>query len=175
MSEKYAYGIASVKFGTPTGSNTMPQTLNLWAQTVQGTLNLAEDESQVKTFPVEETSVPVHQTVTEPGKTKINWEAYDITPALAVVVRGGTAGTTGSGASTKKTWAAPTNIEPIELALEITTTNGVVFNFYKVSVLARYEGSVSREELLRMKVDATVLDPGNGASPWGYSLPDPQA
>ena len=32
--EKYAYGIKSVKFGTPTGSNTMPVSLTAFAQTV---------------------------------------------------------------------------------------------------------------------------------------------
>jgi phage-related tail protein len=48
--EKYAYGIASVKFGTPTGSSTMPASGNMttWSQTVAGSFTLSEDEAQEK-------------------------------------------------------------------------------------------------------------------------------
>lgn len=173
--EKYAYGIASVKFGTPTGSSTMPGSLTQWAQTVQGTLTLSEDESQTKKFFVEETTTPVHIVITEAGALNIRWRAYDLTPATIAIVKGGTAGTDGSGVSTMKTYAGPTSISTMELALQVNTTNGVVFNIYKTAVIARFDSSLSREQLLEVEVQATALDPGSGTSPYMYNLPDPQS
>lgn len=165
--EKYAYGIASVKFGTPTGSNTMPGSLSQWAQTVQGSLTLSEAEAQTKEFYVEEATTPVHSIITQPGATTITWRAYDLTPDLIEVVKGGTSGTDGASL----TWLAPTTLEPMELALEITTTNGVVFEFYKTSVLARFDSVVGREQLLELEAKATVLDPGDGSEPYMITLP----
>jgi len=171
--EKYAYGIASVKFGIPTGLSTMPGTLTAWAQTVRGSLTLSEDEAQTKEFNVEEATTAVKRIVTSVGSLAIKWRAYDLTPSLVVVVKGGTAGTAGSGGTAKLTYAGPVSVTTLELALEITTTNGVVFNIYKASVLARFDGGVSAESLLEMEVNATALDPGAGTSPYMISLPNP--
>ena len=84
--EKYVYGIKSVKFGTPSGSNTMPA-LTAWAQTVEGSLTLSEDESQEKEFKVEEATSPVKTIVTDVGSLAAKWRAYDLTPAIVAVVK----------------------------------------------------------------------------------------
>jgi len=171
--EKYAYGIKTIKFGTPTGSATMPGTLTQWAQTVQGSLTLSEDEAQQKEFFVEETTTPVMSIVTQAGAVKVKWRAYDLTPALMTVVKGGTSGTAGSGASAVLTYAGPVTVAAVNLALEIETTNGAKFNVYKAAVVARFDSSVSREQLLEMEVSATALDPGTSLSPYGITLPNP--
>jgi hypothetical protein len=167
--EKYAYGIASVKFGTPTGSATMPQSLTAWAQTVKGSLTISEAESQTKKFHVEETTTPVKEVVSDAGALSVKWRAYDITPSLVEIVKGGTAGS-GTGVLT---YAGPTSVAAKELALEITTTNGVVWNIYKCSILARFDSAISAEQLLEMEVSGTALDPGSNASPYGYTVPNP--
>jgi hypothetical protein len=175
MAEKYAYGIKSVKFGIPTGSNTMPGTLTPWAQTVKGSLTLSEDEAQQKEFFVEETTTAVHKVVTEAGSLKLKWRGYEITPEAIAVVKGGTAGTTGSGATKKLTYDGPVTVDIINLALQVVTTNDIVFNIYKTAVLGRFDSSLGRENLLELEVAASALDPGNGASPYQIEVPDPQA
>lgn len=171
--EKYAYGIASVKFGTPTGGSTMPVTMTAWAQTVRGSLTISEDEAQKKEFKVEEASSPVKEIVTDAGALAGKWRAYDLTPSLIAVVKGGTAGTAGTGANATVTYAGPVSVAAMELALEITTINGVKFLIYKASVIARFDGGVSAESLLEMEVSAKALDPGAGTSPYMITLPNP--
>lgn len=170
---KYAYGIASVKYGTPTGTATMPGSLTQWAQTVQGSLTLSEEESTLKEFYVEETTTPVVSLVTEAGAMTITWRAYDLTPALIVIMKGGSAGVQGTGASQMLSYAGPVTIDTEDLALEITTTSGVVFSIYKAACLCRFDSAISREQLLEVEVQATVLDPGDGGSPYLIELPDP--
>jgi hypothetical protein len=175
--EKYMYGIKSVKFGTPTGSASMPAASGMtqWAQTVQGTLTLSEDEATEKEFFVEETTTPVHSIVTQAGALRVRWRAYDMTPSLIAVVKEGVAGTAGSGATYAQTYAGPVTIDSVEKALEITTTNDVVFSVYKAAVISRFDSVLGREQLLEMEVQATALDPGDGGSPYMISLPDPQS
>lgn len=170
--EKYAYGIAKVEYGTPGGTAAMPGSLTQWAQTVEGTFTLSEDESTTKDFKVEETTTPVASIVTEAGAMKIKWRAYDITPSLVAVLKGGVAGTE-TGPPAYLTYDGPTTIAAVKKAIRITTTNDVVFNLYNVSCVARFDGSVSRTELLQMEVTGTVLDPGNGGSPYEIKLPNP--
>lgn len=167
--EKYHFGIKSVKFGTPTGSDTMPASVTAWAQTVRGTLTVSEDAAQLKQFNVEEATSPVKQIVTNAGALKIKWRAYDMTPELVAVVKGGTAGT-GTGTVTYK---GPVSVEAKELALEITTNDDVVWSIFKASVIARFDGSMSAESILEMEVEATALDPGNGSNPYMYEAPNP--
>lgn len=168
---KYAYGIAKVEYGTSTGTSTMPS-MTQWAQTVQGSLTLSEDESTKKEFFVEETTTPVVSLVSQAGAMNIKWRAYDLTPALLVIMKGGTAGTQGSGSTQMQSYAGPVTIDTKNLALKITTTSGVVFSIYKASCLCRFDSAISREQLLEVEVAATVLDPGDGKSPYLMEIPD---
>lgn len=168
---KYAYGIKSVKFGIPTGSNSMPGTLDQWAQTVQGSLTLSEDEATIKDFNVEETSTPVKSIVTNSGALQIKWRAYDMSVKMLEKVKGGV-GTEGVSPS-PHTYDGPTQVIAKDLALEVTTTEDIVFKIYKAAVVARFDGSISRENLLEIEVTAKAQDPGNGSSPYQVSLPNP--
>ena len=161
---KYVYGIKSVKFGTPTGLATMPGTLTAWAQTVEGTFTLAESEDTLKSFKVEETATPVLTIVSEAGEMTLTWSAYDLSPAIIAIVKGGTA--TGS---TK--WAAPATKPTISLAIEVETTDGAKFNIYKTSIFSTFDGAVTRGDLLQMKTKAVVQDPGSGVSPFDITFP----
>lgn len=173
--EKYVYGIKSVKFGTPTGSSGMPaaSALTAWAQTVQGSMTLTEAEATMKDFNVEETTTPVKTIVTDAGALSAKWRAYDITPSLVALVKGGTSGTAGAGSAAMVTYAGPTQVVAVDLALEIVTTNNAVIAVYKAAVVARFDGAISRENLLEMEVTAKAQDPGTGGSPYMISLPNP--
>ena len=171
--EKYMYGIASVKFGTPTGSASMPVASDMvsWAQTVAGSLTLSEDEATEKEFYVEETTTPVHSIVTQAGALRVRWRAYDMSVEMLEIVKGGTG--TENTAPDAHTYAGPVTIDSVNLALRITTTNGVTFDVYKAAVIARFDSALGREQLLEVEVQATALDPGDGGSPYNISLPNP--
>ncbi|HPV43786.1 MAG TPA: hypothetical protein PKX40_21610 [Spirochaetota bacterium] len=174
----YLYGIKSVKHGAvvATGSGfAMPASGDLtpWAYTVQGSLTISEDESTTTEFYVEEVTTPVHSIVTDPGKLTMTWRAYDMTPDLIAVMKGGTAAT-GTGVDY---YYGPESVEPIERSLEITTTNDIVFEIPRASCLARFDSVLGRENLLEMEVKATALAPettGAGATdqaPYRFRIP----
>lgn len=170
--EKYIYGIKSVKFGTPEGDDSMPSVLTQWAQTVEGSLTLSEDEATIKDFKVEETSTPVKSIVTDSGALTAKWRAYDMSVEQIETVKGGTG--TESAAPTAHTYDGPVQVVAQDLALEITTTNDAVISIYNAAVVARFDGSISRENLLEMEVTAKAQDPGDGSSPYQISLPNPE-
>ena len=161
---KYSIGLKSVKFGTPTGSDTMPATMTAWAQTVQGSMTIEESEAEVKNFKVEEVSSPVKQAIVEDGVLTLTWKAYDIDPAIVAVVKNGTA--------TATKFSAAANSEIIEKALEVTTDDDVKFTIPKASIVARLTGAIGGEDMIQMEVKATAIDPGNGGSPWQMEHPE---
>jgi len=172
----YLYGIKSIKYGTPIGAASadavMPATgdMTQWAQTVQGSFTLSEDESTTKEFFVEETTTAVHSVVTDAGQLKATWRAYDMTHTLIAIMKEGTAAT----ATGYNTYLGPETVDAVELALEITTTNDVIIEIYRASCLARFDSVLGRENLLEMEVTATALTPENtGAShpPYKISIP----
>jgi hypothetical protein len=171
--EKYLYGIASVKFGTPTGSASMPVASDMvtWAQTVAGSLTLSEDESTEKEFFVEETTTPVHSIVTQAGALRVRWRAYDMSVKMLEKVKGGTG--TETAAPGAQTYAGPVTIDSVNLALRVTTNSGSTFDIYKAAVIARFDSALGREQLLEVEVQATALDPGDGGSPYKISLHNP--
>ncbi len=171
--EKFAYGIKSIKFGTPTGTATMPAggAMTAFAQTVAGSMTISEDEAQTKDFKVEEVTTPVKTTVTDVGALSATWRCYDISPAILALVKGGTATT--PAAPTAHTYDGPISVTTKSLALEITTTDDVVFEVYKCAVLARFDGGVGRESILELEVKAIAQDPGDGGSPYQITFPNP--
>ena len=174
----YLYGIKSVNYGAvvATGSGfAIPASgdLTSWAMTVAGSLTLSEDESTTTEFFVEEVSTPVHSIVTDPGKLNMTWRAYDMTPALIAVMKGGTSAT-GTG---EDYYYGPETVAAIEMSLVVTTTNDIVFEVPRASCLARFDSGLGRESLLEMEVKATALAPettGTGATdqaPYRFRIP----
>jgi hypothetical protein len=168
---EYIYGIASVKYGTVEPCTTVPLMpaatgMTQWAYTVKGSLTISEDESTTTEFFVEETTTAVHSIVTDAGQLKVTWRAYDITPALVAVMKGGTA----SGNGVYNYYYGPDTVDAQELALEVTTTDGSVFSIPKASCLGRFDSVVGRENLLEMEVVATALDPGSTVEKWPYRI-----
>lgn len=171
---EYVYGIKSVKYGAVNATGSAPAMppsgdMNAWAYTVQGSLTISEDEATVKEFFVEETTTAIQQIVTDAGQMKITWRAYDVTPSLVAIMKGGTA----SSDASYYTYSGPETVEAKELALEITTTNNAKVEIYRASCLGRFDSVVGRENLLEMEVVATALAPettGTDQSPYKISV-----
>lgn len=162
---KYVFGLKSVKFGTPTGDATMPAVLDAFAQTVRGSMTLSETEATVQDFNVEEQDAPVEQAITESSKLEVTWRAYDLSPAMLEIVKGG------DGTTLATTWEAPNKSTLLKLALEIETDNGSKIQIPRANVMARIDGTVGREDMLQVEVTATALDPGDGGAPFSVVFP----
>ena len=167
ITQKYAYGIKSIKFGEPKSDGTMQNNLTQWAETVRGSLTITEDEATKYEPRVEEDAAPVESITVEVGALTVRWRAYDLTPALMKVVRDGTAGT----GATMGTYTAPTGVVNKELALQVNCEGGVKFEIPRASVNVRFDGGVSLDSLLEVEVVARAVDPGGEDNPpWTYTL-----
>jgi hypothetical protein len=156
--EKYSIGLKWVKFGTPTGTEAMPATMTPFAKTVKGSMTIDESEPNIKNFEVEEVDAPVAQSITESGKIKVTWRAFNLDPAIIAAVKG--------GVSTSSKFSAPKKSVIIEKALEIKSDDNVVFAIPKASIVARVTGQIGGDDMLQLEVIATAIDPGDGGSPW---------
>jgi len=164
---KYVFGLKSVKFGTPTGTAAMPAALDMeeFAQTVRGSMTLSETEPTVQDFNVEEQDAPVEQAITESSKLELTWRAYDLSPAIIEIVKGG------DGSTLATTWTAPAKTTMIKLAIEIETDGGSTIAIPNANIVARLDGVIGREDMLQLEVKGTALDPGDGGSPFSVVFP----
>jgi hypothetical protein len=166
---KYSLGLKSVKFGTPTGTSAMPETMESFAQTIRGSMTFSESEVTVKEFYVEEQDAAVEQTITESSKLEVTWKAYDLSSVFLKRVKGGPA--TESSENTKESWKAPSKTVLMKLALEVTSDSGAKYLIPRASIRGRLDGSVGREDMLSIEVKATALDPGDGEGPFSIEWP----
>jgi hypothetical protein len=165
---QFAFGLKSVKFGTPTGTSTMPVTVTDFAKTVKGSMTLSESEATVQDFFVEEQVAPVESIITEDSKMDIVWKCYDISAAIVSQVKGGTV----VDGTTETTWKAPTGSVNIKLAIELTTESGVKILIPNASIIGRFDGTLGKADMLQMEVKATPLDPGDGGAAYHIVIPD---
>ncbi len=165
---KYSIGLKSVKFGTPTGGATMPETMEAFATTVKGSMTLSESEPSIQDFNVEEQDSPIEQAITESSKLEAKWKAYDLSPNILQKVKGGNVS---SEAGVSETWEAPSKSSLIKLALEIESDTGAKYRVPNANVIARIDGSVGRDDMLQLDLSATALDPGDGGAPFSIEFP----
>lgn len=148
MAVNYVYGIKSVKYGTPTGSNTMPATdlMTALPYTVKGSVNIDEAEGTTDKFWVDQLSTPIRIVKTEEGEVTATMQFYDLSYPTIAVLKGGTGNASG--------WTPATGYTQIQLALQIETDNSQVFDFYNAAISSRFTGGASRNAMMVMDVKA---------------------
>jgi hypothetical protein len=98
----YVYKIASVKHGTPTGSNTMPASgsLTTMPYTVKGSVTLSESDSETAEFEVDQLTDPIMVVATKSGRLTSEMKFYDVDYALLAALKGGTGNASGYAPAT---------------------------------------------------------------------------
>lgn len=139
---KYAYSVKATRYGTPTGSNTMPAASDLTAlpDTVRGSITLDEGDASFTNINVDQKIPPIRRIQTAQGDVTFKMQFHDISYAVIEALKGGTAVT---GASPK--WQSTGEWEDIELALQVELDSGQYFNYYNAAVTAKIVGSGSRD------------------------------
>lgn len=146
----------------------MPVTMTEFAKTVKGSMTLSESEATINDFFVEEQVAPVESVITEDSKMEVTWKCYDLSAEIMQIVKGGTT----TDGTTDTTWKAPTTSVTIKKAIELTTNSGVKILIPNANIIARIDGTMSKEDMLQMEVKATPLDPGDGGSAYHIVIPD---
>lgn len=145
----YIFSVKSVKYGTPTGTNTMPATGDMTAlpDTVKGSVNIDEGEGTLTKFFVDQKIQPIKVVKTEEGELTATMQFYDLTYATVAALKGGTGNASG--------YTPATGYTQIEKALQIDTDSGHTFDFYNAQLTTRFTGGGSRDAMFMMEMKAT--------------------
>ncbi len=157
----YIYTVNTVKYGTPTGTNTMPASgsLTLLPNTVKGTVTLEETEGSSTKFYVDQQFSPINEVKTEEGELSSVMQFYDMDFATLAALKGGVGNASG--------YTPATGYTQVRKALEITTVSGHKFEFYNASLISRITGGLARDKMLAVEVKATPLMTLDNLGTWG--------
>jgi hypothetical protein len=148
----YIYSVKTVKYGTPTGTNTMPESLVTLPDTVKGTVAIDESEGSTTQFFVDQKKNPIKSAKIEEGQTTVTMQFYDMDTTHLAAFKGGTR-VTGGGADK---FVPSTGYTTVEKALQIEFDSGHKFNMFNAACVARLMGGGGRDKMLSWELKATV-------------------
>lgn len=162
----YIFAVNTIKYGTPTGTSTMPAqgALVTLPDTVKGTITLEEAEGTLTKFFVDQKRGAIKSVKTEEGDFVITAQFYDLTVGFLAALKGGTAVT---GATTSYT--PSTGYVNIEKAVEITFESGHKLEIYNGSISARLTGGGSRDKMMMWELKITPQLTADLAGSWKLS------
>lgn len=146
MPANYVFSVKSVKYGTPTGTATMPGTLTALPDTVKGSVAVSETDPTVQKFFVDQKQAPVRVVDAGAGELSFVMQFYDLTYATLVIIKGGTVNT----GPTK--WMHGATFTSINLAIQVETDSGHYFNFYNAFVMSKITGNGSRDGMFAVEM-----------------------
>lgn len=156
----YIYRIKSVKYGTATGTNTMPASGDMTScpNTVKGSVNINESDGTTVDFKVDQLNDPIMTLTDESGTLTAEMEFYDVDYTHTAALKGGTGNASG--------YAPPTTPTNILKAFQIETVSSHLFDFYNAKVIATLGGVGANDQLFKLKVKLTALATTDGAGSW---------
>lgn len=152
MPEKRTFGLKSVKMGDDSATAAILGEGN----TLEGTASFIKEEDEEKEFYAEEHDDPI-ETILKKGKAILEFGIVDFTPDTLVKVLGGTVdGTSGN-------WLAPDVAPEIEQYFEVVSKKDVKIILKRAKVKGSVDWPLSKEDLGKVTVRATVLAPTDGS------------
>ncbi len=160
MAANYIFSVKTVKYGTPTGTNTMPATgdMTTLPDTVRGSVTISETEGTLTKFYVDQKAEPVKIIKTEEGELTAVMQFYDLTYATIAALKGGTGDASG--------YTPAIGYTLIEKAIEIETDSGHKFDMYNAQISARIMDGGSRDKLFSMEVTINPQMSADSAGSW---------
>ena len=160
MAANYIFSVKTVKYGTPTGTNSMPATgdMTTLPDTVRGSVTISETEGTLTKFYVDQKAEPVKIIKTEEGEMTAVMQFYDLTYATIAALKGGTGDASG--------YTPAIGYTLIEKAIEIETDSGHKFDMYNAQISARIMDGGSRDKLFSMEVTINPQMSADSAGSW---------
>ena len=149
MATNYVFSIKSVKYGTPTGSNTMPTSGDLTPlpYTVKGSITFEQTEGTFSEFYVDQLPDPIKVITSDKGKLATSIKIYDLNYETMAVLMGGTGDDTG--------YTPALGWVDINLAMQINTDSLHTFDFYNSQVSARILDGGGRDKMFSIEAKLT--------------------
>jgi hypothetical protein len=156
----YVYKIKSVKYGTPTGTNTMPASGNLTTlpYTVKGSVTLSETDNELQEFEVDQMTEPIMVVITKASRMSAEMKFYDLDYAAMAALKGGTGNASG--------YAPASGALNVLKAMQIDTVSGHRFDLYNAQMATKIGSPGSSDGLFTLDVKASCLVTTDGAGSW---------
>lgn len=160
----YIYSIKSIKYGTPTGSNTMPASglMTDLGNTMKGTATIDESEGSTTKFNVDQKRSSILELPTGDEMLTINAQFPDVDFTKLAALKGGVA----SSAGGFNTFTPNSGFTSVQKALQVELDSGHVFNIFKAQVFARVMNGGGRDKMMQIALKATPLLTDDGLGDW---------
>jgi hypothetical protein len=163
MATEYIFGVTAIKYGTPTGSNTMPGGLTSLPDTVKGSITFEESEGSFTSFFVDQKKAPIKKVKTEEGEMTFTAQFYDMDGQYLTDFKGGATGIAG--------FELGTDYVTVEKAIEVTFDSGHTLNVYNGGCSARITGGGGRDKMVAWELKVTPQVTANNTGIWGIEYP----
>jgi hypothetical protein len=166
---RYIYSVKSVKYGTITGTNTIPASLTQLPDTVKGSVNIDETEGSSTKFYVDQKKDPIKNVKTEEGELTATMQFYDFTYTALAAFKGGTAPTGGGTGSFA--FVPATGYTDVNKALVIELDSGEKLNIFNGNCFARITGGGGRDKMLSWELKVVPQMTADLAGSWDIETP----
>ena len=160
VAPNHMFSIKSLKYGTPTGTGTVPATGDLTAlpMMAKGSISLDESESTVTDFYAEQSPYPIESIATENGKFTLTAKFNDMNFATLAVFKGGTGNAT--------SFEPATGWFQVKKAFVAELDSSHTFDFRNSQCMARITDLGGRDKLGAWELKATPLLCADGSAPY---------
>lgn len=160
----YIYSIKSVKYGTPTGTATMPASGDLTdlGNTVRGSVTIEESEGSVNKFKVDQKVASILELSNGDEELSFVGQFPDVSYANLATLKGGTS----SSAGGFNTFTPSTGFTSVQKALELEMDSGHKINIFNAQIFARVVNGGGRDKMVAVAMKATPLITADDAGTW---------
>lgn len=160
MAVQHIYSVKSVKFGTPTGTGTVPDSGDLTAlpNTEKGSVVIEESESTATPFYEDQSPYPIENIEQELGSFSLVARFNDIQFDTLATFKGGTGTVSG--------YEPATGWQTIKKALVIETDSGHTVDFRNAQCRMRITNLGGRDKLASVELKAMPLICADGSAPY---------
>ena len=157
--------VKKLRYGDPTGSNTMPVALNDLPDTVKGSISQDETDPTFQDFWVDQLAVPIDSVEVQRGESTFNAQFYDFDYDMLEALKGGTSVAAVAGTSAAA-WQNGVVYNTKKLAFQAETESGQYINFFNARLYVKITGNGGRDAKLMIQVHIKPLATEDRAGDW---------
>lgn len=148
----YILGLSKIEIGDIAADGGMGQNLSQLGYTYKDSCTFTMDDPETTDFYAEEVDDPV-VSISKAGKTTLAFQIMNPSVEVLAAMMGGTAD------GTNETWDAPSELPSIEKSIRVTPEQGLMFEFPRMKITAKFDGNFAKSDMMKLSVTATVMIP----------------
>lgn len=158
-------GLTSIEAGDLAADKGRATVWSTLGYTAQDSCSLDQDDPTTTEIYAEEVDDPIYQSK-KGGNRKVNFDILN--PELTTLKKlcGGSINSDGE-------YEAQGSLPDIEQSLKLTLTTGQVIIYPRVSIAAKFSGTIGKSDALKLSVTGTILQPLKSGEPAMIIVPKP--